>query len=60
VHGLRLTVDGENKNSKHQITNKLQFPMTQTKKKHCEGLCFGHWDLELGIYLEFGAWILVL
>ena len=22
--------------------------------------CFGHWNLELGAYLEFGAWSLVL
>jgi hypothetical protein len=30
-------------------------PMTKTKKSNdSQRLCLGHWNLELGIYLEFG------
>jgi hypothetical protein len=48
-------------NSKSQIPNPKQapstnYPMTKTKKKIPQCLCLGHWNLELGIYLGFGAW----
>jgi hypothetical protein len=40
-------------NHKHQAPSSND-PMTKTKKRNRDGFCLGHWNLELGIYLEFG------
>jgi hypothetical protein len=34
--------------------------MTKTKKRNWKGFRLDHWNLEIGIYLGFGAWSLVL
>jgi hypothetical protein len=43
-------------NSKHQITNNIQIPISNDQSRHGGISDFGH--LVIGDYLEFGIWIL--
>jgi hypothetical protein len=60
---LKLLYSLNYKNSKHQITNPKQMPMTEiqnSKQADCPWTalkwldCFGHWVFGFEFYLEFG------
>jgi hypothetical protein len=45
-------MESQNPSTKLQISTNDQ--MIKTKNRSLQCFCLGHWNLELGIYLEFG------